>query len=123
MNQPLNQITDEGQAVLEGQTPIVSAPGLQVSELVLGRGQCVPWHYHNHITDRFFCMEGPMQVLTRNPQATHILQAGETCTVRAGTGHYVSGIDDRACKFMIVQGVGEYDFVPLDTDSGEGGET
>jgi hypothetical protein len=26
----------------------------------------------------------------------------------------VSGVDDGRCKFLIIQGVGEYDFVPDD---------
>ena len=80
--------------------------------LALGPGQSVPWHHHSNITDTFFCMEGPMQVLTRDPRATHVLDPGASCSVGPGTVHYVCGVDGRPCRFMIVQGIGVYDFVP-----------
>ena len=93
---------------------IVEAAGLRVRELTLTEGQSVPWHYHTNVTERFFCMNGPMRVQTRSPDGMHVLAPGETCTVEPGTPHRVSGVDDGACKFMSVQGVGEYDFVPVD---------
>jgi len=93
---------------------IAEAPNLRVRMLVLDEGQCVPWHYHNNITDTFFCMQGPMQVTTREPDEIHVLEPGGTCAVGPGTRHLVNGVDDGPCKFMVVQGVGIYDFVPVD---------
>ncbi len=93
---------------------IAETPNLRVRLLMLGEGQCVPWHYHNNITDTFFCMEGPMQVKTRNPEAVHVLEPGGTLSVQPGIPHIVSGVDERPCKFMVVQGVGTYDFVPVE---------
>lgn len=81
--------------------------------LSLSGEQSVPWHYHNHVTDTFFCMDGPMIVETRSPDARHVLRAGNTLSVPPGVPHFVVG-DGGACRFMIVQGVGEYDYVPLD---------
>jgi len=93
---------------------IAEAPNLRVRLLALGEGQCVPWHYHNNITDTFFCMEGPMQVTTRDPEEAHVLEPGGTFAVAPGVAHLVAGVDDRPCKFIVVQGVGVYDFVPVD---------
>lgn len=93
---------------------IAEAPNLRVRLLALGEGQCVPWHYHNNITDTFFCMEGPMQVTTRNPEEVHVLEPGGTFAVAPGVAHLVTGINDGPCKFIVVQGVGVYDFVPVD---------
>ncbi len=100
----------------ERRVTLAERPGLRVRELALAAGQRVPWHHHTQITERFFCLTGPMQVLTRDPDAAHVLAAGETCTVAPGTPHRVSGVDDGPCSFISVQGVGEYDFVPLDGD-------
>ena len=94
---------------------IAETPNLRVRMLALGEGQCVPWHYHSNVTDTFFCMEGPMQVTTRNPDRVQVLQPGQTCSVASGTPHLVAGVDDRPCRFMIVQGVGLYDFVPVNS--------
>ena len=53
-----------------------------------------------------------MKIETRQPEGTRILQPGETFKVAAGQPHRVSGLNNGGCKFMIMQGVGKYDFVP-----------
>jgi quercetin dioxygenase-like cupin family protein len=80
--------------------------------LTLGNGQKVPWHHHSNVTDTFLCMDGPMQVETRNPETRTVLRPGERTAVPAGRPHEVSGVDGGPCRFLIVQGVGKYDFVP-----------
>lgn len=92
---------------------VAEAPNLRVRELALSAGQCVPWHYHSAITDTFFCMEGPMLVCTRDPHERHVLDPGGKLAVGPGTPHRVTGVDDGPCRFMIVQGVGVYDYVPV----------
>ena len=92
---------------------LVEVPGLRVRLLTLLEGQNVPWHYHNHITDTFFCRRGPMQVLTRSPDASHSLADGDMLAVNPGTPHYVEASSAAGCDFMIIQGVGEYDYVPV----------
>jgi quercetin dioxygenase-like cupin family protein len=103
----------EGVYATRHRETIAEAPNLRVRLLALGEGQCVPWHYHNNITDTFFCMEGPMQVTTRDPEQVHVLAPGEIFAVAPGVAHLVAGVDDRPCKFIVIQGVGVYDFVPV----------
>ena len=105
--------TSEGDYPAERRETIAETPSLRVRLLALAEGQCVPWHYHSNITDTFFCMQGPMQVSTRDPDAVHVLAPGETVAVPPGTPHHVTGLDG-PCKFMNVQGVGTYDFVAVD---------
>jgi quercetin dioxygenase-like cupin family protein len=81
--------------------------------LTLAAGQCVPWHYHSDITDSFICIEGPMVVETRAPRATHVLVPGQRCEVPPKTAHHVHGQDGGPCKFMVLQGVVEYDNVAV----------
>ncbi len=101
----------QGDYPVRSRATIAEVPGLRVRQLALGPGQSVPWHTHTRITDTFFCMEGPMVVETDNPRGQTVLQRGETCAAPAGQPHYVHGLDMGACRFMIVQGVGEYDYV------------
>lgn len=98
---------------IEHRETVAEAPNLRVRKLTLAAGQCVPWHYHTEITDTFFCMEGPMVVETRAPRGNHVLHPGETIVVPHMTAHYVHGENDGPCKFMIVQGVGAYDYKPV----------
>jgi quercetin dioxygenase-like cupin family protein len=104
----------ESEYQTEERVTLAEAPGLRVRRLRLAPGQSVPWHAHTEITDTFFCMEGPMVVTTREPDAEHVLQPGDALAVPPGRPHLVTGRDGGACRFMIVQGVGSYDYVPLD---------
>jgi quercetin dioxygenase-like cupin family protein len=94
------------EVVMEGQD-------MRAVVLTLAAGQSVPWHYHSDITDSFVCLDGPMVVETRAPRATHVLEPGQRCEVAPKTAHYVHGKDGLPCKFMVLQGVGEYDNVAV----------
>lgn len=84
--------------------------GLRVQVLTLGDGEMVPWHYHSTVADIFVGLEGTTVVETRAPRARHELAPGEHCVVPPTTAHIVTGKNGECCKFVIVQGVGEYDF-------------
>lgn len=77
--------------------------------LTLDRGQRVPWHRHSTITDIMVCMHGAVVVETQAPLVTHVLRPGERCAVPPMTAHCVHGENEEPCRFLIIQGVGEYD--------------
>ena len=106
------QTRNRASYTIAGDEVIAESTNLKVSILTLAAGQCVPWHHPSNVSDRFFCMEGPMVVETRTPRATHVLKPGDTCVVPPKTAHYVHGQDDGPCQFVIVQGVGVFDYVP-----------
>lgn len=91
--------------------PIVDTGEVRVTQFTLDQGECVPWHHHSVISDTFVCIEGPMQIRTRGPAETRLLQQGDRTTVKAGMPHRVSGLDDAPCSFVIVQGIGRYDYI------------
>ena len=97
---------------IEKREIVAEANGLRVQILTLAAGECVPWHHHSNITDTFVCLDGPMVVRTRDPENEAVLQPGETSAVAPLRAHYVSCVDGNPCRFLIVQGVGTYDFVP-----------
>ena len=92
---------------------VAEGADLRVSVLTLAAGEEVPWHYHTEVTDSFVCLEGPVVVETRAPRHAYRLEPGQRCAVPPKTAHHVQGEDRGACKFLIVQGVGIYDFVPV----------
>jgi len=98
---------------IAGREIVMEGQDMRAVVLTLAAGQSIPWHYHSDITDSFVCLEGPMVVETRAPRANHVLLAGERCAVAPKTAHYVHGEDDRPCKFLLLQGVGEYDNVAV----------
>lgn len=97
---------------IEGREVVHETRDLRVQVLTIRPGQEVPWHHHTAVQDSFFCLEGSVQVETREPEAVHRLLVGERTAVPPGQPHRVSCADDSRCRFVIVQGVGSYDFVP-----------
>ena len=109
------EVRMQGSYELADRELVAEGADLRVQVLTLAAGQCVPWHYHSEITDAFVCLEGPMVVETRAPRNEYLLTPGQRCAVPPRTAHYVHGQADGPCKFLIVQGVGVYDFVPVGT--------
>ena len=98
---------------VERRETVAETDALRVRLYTLAAGQEVPWHYHSQITDTFFCLEGALSVETRNPDARHVLSVGQRCAVPPKTAHRVTGRDGGRVRFLIVQGVGTYDFRPI----------
>ena len=88
-------------------------PGFRVSELKLSSSQSVPWHSHTHISDTFYVIEGSMRLFLQQPKETVMLSVGESYCVAAGRPHLVTNSGTQLLSFVILQGVGEYDYVPL----------
>jgi len=99
---------------VEDREMVAETPDLRVVILTLGPGHFVPWHFHSNVTDTFFCLEGPMVVTTQGGRTKTELAAGERYAVPPRTAHHVGGKDGGRCKFAIVQGIGTYDYVPVD---------
>ncbi len=104
---------DQGSYTIENRELVAETNGLRVQVLTIGPHQRVPWHHHSNIADTFFCLDGPMVVETRQPDYTHELRAGDRLSVPPNCPHTVFAASGGRCKFVIVQGVGSYDYVPL----------
>jgi hypothetical protein len=48
---------------------------------------------------------------TRDPAARHEVGAGQTASVTSSTAHQVSNPAGALCRFLLIQGVGRYDFI------------
>lgn len=69
------------------------------------------WHYHTEVTDNCFCLEGNIEVHIKKPNQTTSLKPGERCTIETGTIHRVANGINGKSKYLLVQGVGKYDFI------------
>src|SRR6266705_4254177 len=88
-------------------------PGFRINELQISTKQKVPWHYHNDIQDTFYVLEGKIRIFLRDPKEEVRLGPGETFSVRPKRPHLVVNGGDASATFLVLQGIGEYDFVPL----------
>ncbi|MGY4571074.1 MULTISPECIES: cupin domain-containing protein [Bradyrhizobium] len=88
-------------------------PGFRIMELQLSLTQKVPWHTHSNISDTFYVLEGQMRLFLQEPKEEVNLKVGEVYAVRPTRPHLVTNAGTTSLTFLILQGVGEYDYVPL----------
>jgi quercetin dioxygenase-like cupin family protein len=88
-------------------------PGFRITELEIGPRQTVPWHYHTRIRDTFYVLEGRLRLFLRDPEEEVCLEPGDSYAVRAARPHLVTNAGESSAVFLVLQGVGEYDYVPL----------
>jgi quercetin dioxygenase-like cupin family protein len=88
-------------------------PGFRISELQISATQQVPWHSHTNIQDTFYVLEGRLRLFLRDPKEEVRLAPGETYSVRPGRAHLVTNAGEASATFLVLQGIGEYDYVPL----------
>ena len=89
-------------------------PRFRITELTITPTQKVPWHCHSKVQDTFYALEGQLRILLREPEETVLLAPGQTYSVRAGRAHLVTNGGDTSATFLVLQGMGEYDFIALD---------
>ena len=116
-----DQLSDIGQAVkdashlyeVERRARHAERPGFRISELQISPTQQVPWHYHTNVQDTFYVLVGEIRLFLRDPKEEVRLKPGETYAVRAGRPHLVTNPGSSSATFLVLQGIGEYDYVPL----------
>ena len=90
---------------------IAKGADVLVREYVLGPGESIPWHHHTQVTDHYYGLEGKVLIETRAPLARRELVSGESTAVTPPTPHHASNPYGEPCRFLLIQGVGKYDFV------------
>ena len=88
-------------------------PGFRITELQISPKQKVPWHYHSNVADTFYVLDGSLRIFLQDPKEEVRLAVGETYTARPRRPHLVTNGGDRSATFLVLQGMGQYDFVPL----------
>src|SRR6516162_10265439 len=90
---------------------VAAGKDVQARLFTLAPGEVIPWHSHSEIADHFFVLDGELTVETRAPDDCRTLGIGERYQINAGYAHQTSNRGTRDCRFLIVQGVGRYDFL------------
>lgn len=103
----------ENQYTIENTEIVAETPDLRAVRLTLAPGQCVPWHWHSAIDDRFICLEGAIEIETKAPRGKHKLLPGDEHTVPLKVAHIVRNVADTTSRFMVIQGIGPYDYHPV----------
>ena len=110
----MEALTDPGHLLeVERRTHYAARPGFRIAEFTISAKQTIPWHCHSNIQDAFYVVEGHLRIFLRDPKEEVSLEPGQTYAVRAKRPHFVTNGGETLTTFVILQGIGEYDFVPL----------
>ena len=88
-------------------------PGFRITELQISKTQKVPWHYHSNIQDTFYVLAGSLRIFLQSPKEEVRLATGQSYAVPPRRPHLVTNGGETSATFLVLQGIGEYDFVPL----------
>ena len=89
---------------------ILKTKDVSVRVLSLKPEEVLPWHFHSKVADNMFCLSGEILVRLRDPDEQITLRQGQRCEVRQGRVHQVANGGTTSAQYLLVQGVGKYDF-------------
>ena len=89
---------------------ILETGNVRVRILFLDARESTAWHFHSEVTDRMLCLQGSIAVEYQDPRESVELACGERCEVAVTRVHRVVNMCPEAAKYLLVQGVGRYDF-------------
>lgn len=90
---------------------ILETADVRVRILTLDVGKETPWHSHTAVTDHMLCLTGKIAIECRAPEEVVALESGGRCEVVVGRVHRVVNQSEIEAQYLLVQGVGRYDFV------------
>jgi len=92
---------------------ILRTENVLVRLMPLEKGASTDWHYHTEVTDFFVGMKGAVTVEAKNPDETQTLHPGQHSEVKPYRIHRVVNDHDGTSEYLLVQGVGTYDFIKV----------
>jgi quercetin dioxygenase-like cupin family protein len=92
---------------------IIKTENVLVRIMELEKDASSEWHYHTEVTDYFVCLNGSIKVVTKNPDSALIMLPGHRVEVKPYQVHRVVNISSSKSEYLLVQGVGTYDFIKV----------
>lgn len=93
-----------------GDEVLLETEDVRVRIMTLAAGQATAWHFHSQVRDQMLCLEGAISVECQGPEESVQLCRGERCDVDVKRIHRVVNLGSEAAKYLLLQGVGRYDF-------------
>ncbi len=96
------------------QQQLLRSSDVMVRALVLSPAETTSWHYHTVVDDIIVCLSGHIAVRLRTPNQPVTLIPGQRTTIPAGTVHQVANLDATDSEYLLIQGIGSYDFITVE---------
>ncbi len=94
--------------------PVMTGTDMRARLFTLAAGDVIPWHYHRAAADHYFILEGELTVQMRAPEDIQTVEAGRNHRIPPGRPHFIANRSTVDCRFLLLQGVGGFDWVKAD---------
>lgn len=91
---------------------LVLTDDVRVIQFEMSAGEQLAWHYHTHIKESIFCLQGKLRVLS--DQSPQNLLIGQQARFDAGQAHALQNASDKPAIYLLIQH-GQYDFIECDS--------
>ena len=89
---------------------LINANGVRIAEFEMQPNADGAWHHHSKVSEHCYCLKGRIDVEFAG-QPTVNLGAGDRCEIPAGIAHRLRNPENQVCGYLVIQGIGGYDFV------------
>jgi quercetin dioxygenase-like cupin family protein len=111
MNQTFSHAVKSSNYDVKYIEPVAIGSDVQARIFTLAPQETIPWHFHKQSTDHYFVLEGALTIATREPEEkVTVVSVGGTFKITPGTEHLIANRSAADCRFLLVQGVGVYDW-------------
>jgi quercetin dioxygenase-like cupin family protein len=90
---------------------IFDANGIRAAEFKVEPYATGEHHYHSEVTEHCYCLKGKLLVEIETTKKSIVLLPGEKVEVSAGVTHSVTNLIGGISRYLVVQGVGKYNFI------------
>jgi len=111
MSKPSTITTQMSNYKVKSIEPIMMGSDVQARLFTLAPGETIPWHFHRTAADHYFVLEGALTVVTREPDSSRTLGVGDDYRITPGMVHLIANRSAIDCRFLLLQGIGKYDWV------------
>ncbi len=91
---------------------ILKTRDVLVRILRLEPGSSTGLHQHSVVSDFVVCLSGEVVIETKDPEQSKVLRPGERYRIERMQIHCVKNTSVPTSEYLLVQGVGSYDFIP-----------
>jgi len=89
---------------------IIKTDTVRVRIMSLKPHEIADWHFHTEVTDNIFCLTGTIVVRMKEPDEEDKLTPGKRCQIKVGRIHQLENLGNEEAAYLLIQGVGRYDF-------------
>lgn len=106
--------TQAGNYRVKNVEPVMVGSDVRVRLFTLAPGDVIPWHRHSETADHYFVLQGELTISMRLPEEIQTLGVGRNYRIVSGRPHIIANRSAGDCQFLLVQGIGAFDWVKVD---------